>query len=521
MENPAATRKTMPRWLRRTLWITGWTVTLLMLAVAIENWLGAREWRSYLAEARAAGDSLDLAAVIPPPAADEENFAAIPLFKPLFDYDRAAPLSHEFLGHPTWRDPAGKERLENLRPFGNAGLKQTRTWRLGEIVDLSVWQEQLSKEFPAELSPPSTPGQDVLRVLARFDGDMNALRAAAARPRSRFPIRYEEHIATPMPHLNVLLAFGKVARVRALAHLALGNAAAASSELMLGLRIAAAPSEEPLLISQLVVASLIDQLMQPIWEGLNRHQWNDAQLASMETALARFDLLTGYQRGLRGERSVLGMQALDVLKQQPQMLFSVFDAGKGDTPFFVRMSSVFLPSGWVDFNKAYLCRFYDQQVRMVKPEEHRFDASAVDAQEKEDASTAAARRGNPRKMITAFLTPQLSLLQQRCAVGQATADLARVAVAIERFRLRHQSLPARLDMLAPDFLAKVPRDVITGESLHYRSHPDGSFELYSVGWNERDDGGAHAVQSDSKPPEIDWRTGDWPWPQPAKLPGAE
>jgi hypothetical protein len=185
------------------------------------------------------------------------------------------------------------------------------------------------------------------------------------------------------------------------------------------------------------------------------------------------------------------------------------------------MSSVFLPSGWVDFNKAYLCRFYDQQVRMVKPEEHRFDASAVDAQERQDASTAAARRRNPRKMITSFLTPQLSLLQQRCAVGQATADLARVAVAIERFRLRHQSLPAQLDVLAPDFLAKVPHDAITGEPLHYRSHPDGSFELYSVGWNERDDGGAHAMQSDSKPPEIDWRTGDWPWPQPAKLPGAE
>src|SRR6187200_1168884 len=142
MENPAATRKTMPRWLRRTLWVTGWVVTLLMLAVAIENWLGAREWRSYLAEARAAGDSLDLAAVIPPPAPDEQNFAAIPLFKPLFDYDRAAPLSNEFVGHPTWRDPAGKERLENLRPFGNASLKQTRNWRLGKMVDLSVWQEQ-------------------------------------------------------------------------------------------------------------------------------------------------------------------------------------------------------------------------------------------------------------------------------------------------------------------------------------------------------------------------------------------
>ncbi len=490
-------------------------VTVLVLAVAVENWLGAREWQTYLREARAAGESLDLAAVIPPPAADAENFAAIPLFKPLFDYDRAAPLRNEFIGHATWRDPAGKERLGNLQPFGKVALKRRGNWREGERADLATWQQQLREEFPAELPSLSTPGGDVLRVLSRFDADLDALRAAASRPRSRFPIRYEEHISAPMPHMNALLAFGKIARARALAHLALENAEAASGDVVLGLRIGAATSEEPLLISQLVVVSQIDEQMQPLWEGLLRRHWNEPQLASFEAALARFDLVTGFLRGVRGERSILGVQALDTLKQQPQLLATVFDFGsKADLPFFARVSGMFLPPGWVDFNKARICRYYDQQLQTVKPGERRFDSAAMQAQEKAYMDAIAAQRANPRIMIAALVSPQLTLIQQRCAAGQTTVDLARIAVAIERYRLKHQAVPPQLDALAPEFLAKVPGDVMSGGPLRYRAGPDGTFVLYSVGWNGRDDGGAHAMQPDIKRPVIDWQNGDWPWPQP-------
>jgi hypothetical protein len=34
----------------------------------------------------------------------------------------------------------------------------------------------------------------------------------------------------------------------------------------------------------------------------------------------------------------------------------------------------------------------------------------------------------------------------------------------------------------------LPKDAITGESYRYRRTDDGQFVLYSVGWNEKDDG---------------------------------
>ena len=145
----------------------------------------------------------------------------------------------------------------------------------------------------------------------------------------------------------------------------------------------------------------------------------------------------------------------------------------------------------------------------------------VEAQQRNFTKDFDEQRGNPRKMIAALLIRQLSLFQQHCAAGQATADLARVAVAIERYRLRHQAVPTVLEQLAPEFLAKVPRDVMSGEALHYRPGSDGSFALYSVGWNGRDDRGGHALEPESKLPDIDWRNGGWPWPRAADLTAAE
>ena len=68
-------------------------------------------------------------------------------------------------------------------------------------------------------------------------------------------------------------------------------------------------------------------------------------------------------------------------------------------------------------------------------------------------------------------------------------DLARTAIALERYRLAHGEFPESLDALAPQFIAKVPHDVIGGQPLKYRRTADGQFVLYSVGWNETDDGG--------------------------------
>ena len=93
--------------------------------------------------------------------------------------------------------------------------------------------------------------------------------------------------------------------------------------------------------------------------------------------------------------------------------------------------------------------------------------------------------------------------------------MARVAAALERYRLAHGAFPDSLDALSPQLMDPIPHDVIDGEPLHYRRTADGQFVLYSVGWNETDDGGVVVFKKPpSKVPEI--TEGDWVWRYPEK-----
>jgi hypothetical protein len=102
---------------------------------------------------------------------------------------------------------------------------------------------------------------------------------------------------------------------------------------------------------------------------------------------------------------------------------------------------------------------------------------------------------------------------EKTAAGQSYVNLARTAIALERYRLAHGEYPESLDALAPQFMEKVPHDIIAGQSLHYRRTNDGQFVLYSVGWNETDDGGVVGL---TKGGAVDINKGDWVWRNPAK-----
>ncbi len=56
--------------------------------------------------------------------------------------------------------------------------------------------------------------------------------------------------------------------------------------------------------------------------------------------------------------------------------------------------------------------------------------------------------------------------------------------------------------------AELPHDIMTGAPYQYHLHADGTYLLYSVGWDQHDDGGdgikAQGKTTDDAP--------DWVWP---------
>jgi hypothetical protein len=76
-----------------------------------------------------------------------------------------------------------------------------------------------------------------------------------------------------------------------------------------------------------------------------------------------------------------------------------------------------------------------------------------------------------------------------------------VAFALAAYRLDTGRYPAKLEELAPKYLAEVPGDLFSGQALVYRPAENG-YLFYSVGVNGKDDGGR---QADDDPPGDDVR----------------
>ena len=79
---------------------------------------------------------------------------------------------------------------------------------------------------------------------------------------------------------------------------------------------------------------------------------------------------------------------------------------------------------------------------------------------------------------------------------------AQTACAVERFRLKHQRLPERLEDLVPEFLSSVPLDAVTGQSLKYRILDKG-YVVYGVGEDGEDQGGTEKPRG-SAPANASW-----------------
>lgn len=486
------------RWLKRLGWCVVWLITLAVLATLVENRLGARAWREAQEEARAAGEPIDPAQIIPPPAADADNFAAIPLFAPLFDYD---PPSGELTvkSTVTWRNPEAKTRLENRKL---PSLNQSASFRRSEFVDLAAWKSAL--KAPEEAG---TPAAAVLSALREYDPELNALREAAKRPRSRFPIRYQDHVAAVLPHIGVLMNFSRIVSLKAVAELAEGNAEAAHADVLLGLALEEAPREEPLLISPLVRIAVLESVLQPVWEGLARRQWSDAQLASLDAALQRPDFVATFHSAIRGERLIFCSQALDAIKRDPSMLTVIAAVGESTSPRWpARLTGALIPSGWIDFNKAAISRRYSDVMRMADPAAHQFFPQQLSQVDEAVVRERKEHLYNPRRVLVGVLFPSVTSTSVRFASAQSSLDLARTAIALERYRLAHGALPASLTALGP-----LPADVIGGAPLHYRVGENGAFTLYSIGWNQSDDHGAPAWTSGTSR-SVEWKKGDWLWP---------
>jgi len=465
---------------------------LVVLLYIEEDWRGAHAWALTKAKWEAKGETFDYSKFIPPPVPDEQNLAAIPLLEIKQESSQSSDFPEPYLGMPNLEKAMHKGESTIEFPIG--GPEKVR--------------EMLAKDYEIAFHGQKPPPA----ALAQFDA---LYPFTAKRPVFRLNLDYT---ASPpavrsLGPVTKAITLAKVLTEHALLALDDKQPDLALRDIKVNYIVLSGVKRDPSLVGGLVAIGIAAISNTALDDGLTRHSWNDAQLAELQQVLKPINFLADFQFGMRCEITN-STATLEFMKHTNRSgLDQAFGPGASTAPISA-LINVPWPSGWWDQNESQMATYFfqslesvDPQARLVFPKGERYLQNQI-----EQARTGW-RAFAPGSIIANVAVGPIVSATQQYARAQVSVDERRIGCALERFRLAHGVYPEKLEELAPACIDELPHDIMNGEPYHYRVNADGTFLLYSVRWNQVDDGGKVVFKNEAKT-QIDYEQGDWVWPTP-------
>ncbi len=510
----------------------GFLLLALLLVRLEENWRGKYAWEKFRQEWESKGEKFDFKSSIPPRVRDSENFAlaSVVTGSYAFLFDSAG---HRFIPPKT----NIVNRLDfniygtNWFAWNSENSPTNGDWEKSTLTDLKSWQAYyrnsfytnengvISREF-AVLDQPQSSAKDILMALSQYDAPLKELNDASQLPQSRFPLNYdsENPSAILLPHLASLKKSAQVLQLRSLAELENGENTEARRDTLLLFQLTEKVRSEPFLISHLVRVAIMQMGIQIIYEGLAAHRWAEPDLIELSKELSRQNLTADFKLAMRGE-AVFQVGVSDYLRKHPRELVTLLTGvsclhDEHDAQELrMKIIGYSIPPGWIYQNQRNSVKSIMEEIMPIADETNR--SFSVNQWQKNEAGYQNRSMFSIFQYFKWMLTPALGSAAKKFALCQDALNFSIIGMTLERHRLATGEYPGKLEMLTPKFIPQLPCDAINGQQLKYRPEADGRFVLYSVGWNETDDGGVVAYKEFS-PNSLDIYKGDWVWRYPAK-----
>jgi len=368
-----------------------------------------------------------------------------------------------------------------------------------------------SNSFRALLSPLVAAG-DYLAWTDQSVSNLDLIRSALKRPYARMDGDYQHPFAVPIPNFITVRSVAQALAQRTECYLLVGRSDDALRELTLlhdlGRLLKAEPTGKPMtLVSAMIHVAISGLYATTIAEGLRLQGWRDPQLAEIQQQLKETNLLPGFIQAFETERAGLCRTLESVGTGE---LLSLFSSGSISYNFWDRIKnpryliSESMPRGWVYQNMATIALMDQEVIESIDLTNRCVLPSRADAFAREVENSF--KHLSPYRVLAAISMPNTIKASQTTARNQTMVNQAFIACALERFHQARGKYPENLDALVPQYADSLPRDIIRSQPFKYRTTADGEFVLYSVGWNEKDDGGIAAINPSD---------GDWVW-APAK-----
>jgi hypothetical protein len=348
-----------------------------------------------------------------------------------------------------------------------------------------------SNSFRIRLSAQAVPAADYLAWNDQFDTDFELMREALRRPYTRMGGFYRDPASIPIPNFIGIRTIVQTLAQRTQCHLLLNRPEEALRDLTLMHDLCRLLEAKPtMLVAAMIETAVTGLYASTVADGLRLRAWREPQLTAIQQQLEKVNLLQPFRRSLETERAAV----CRTLETTPSGKFGSLFAGSSLGVMDVA------PRGWVYQNMAAVARF-DQMV-MDSVDLTNQSVLPAKANKISGRMQSTLSRFSPYAFLAQMAVPNYLKASQTLALNQTFANQALLACAVERYWFAHQEYPETLAGLVPHFLNQIPRDLIGGQPLKYRRTGDGHFLLYSIGWNEIDDGGV---------PGKVVSEGDWVW----------
>jgi type II secretory pathway pseudopilin PulG len=287
--------------------------------------------------------------------------------------------------------------------------------------------------------------------------------------------------------------------------------------------------DEPTLVAQMIRVAVASIGLAVTWEALQAPGWTEPELARLQKAWEPVDLVEALEKGFLGERAG-GHACFATVRHSSGPKLGRFIRGSwswgaplSKTTFEdLMMNYLYFPAyklTSIDADELFYLKTMQETVavpRLLKAHRPWPEASQAGLKVGASINKICGSPSKVRYLVSLMAIPNFTRAGERAVEAEVERQMTLAAIALKRYQLRHGKLPSSLDALVPEFLPALPYDYMSAKPLCYRLKIDGSYVLYSVGVDGKDDGG------DPKPPPGTpaglWGSRDAVWPSPATGP---
>lgn len=328
--------------------------------------------------------------------------------------------------------------------------------------------EPLAEETKALATQYTADNQQALELLHK----------AAAIKHCRYPVDLSLGHETQMPYIRDIKRGAQLLSLEAVLHSEDNKSRLAARSVTSIFGIANSLAKEPLPISQLVCTACQGLAISSLERIVNRAEFTDEQLVKLTQTVSNAEDLSTMSWAFAGERC----WGISMLKNPASLSLE----GDYKIPSALILE-LYKALGLADRDAVIYLDLMNDYMETIQLPLHQRQRAAGTIEAKLKATLK-------NHILLYVIMPAFSRFLTINISSIAHLRTARVALAVQRYRLVTGNLPDTLADLVPTYLDTVPKDPFDGRSLRYEKLETG-FVVYSIGLDGIDDGGKERLQT--------------------------